>query len=176
MLMDRLVSLLCYIIYRFFASYLPSSSTRLVGDVCRRIRSTLAKRILFYAGHEINIEKKAFFSRNVSLGSHSGIGIRCIVNGPTVIGDNVMMGPEVMIFTENHKHDRTDIPMLNQGYTEVQPVTVGNDVWIGARSIILPGVIIGDGAIIAAGAVVTKDVESYSIVAGNPAKKVKDRK
>jgi acetyltransferase-like isoleucine patch superfamily enzyme len=65
--------------------------------------------------------------------------------------------------------------MYKQGYSSNEPVIIGNDVWIGSRVTILPGVKIGDGAIIGASAVVTKDVEPYSIVAGNPAKKIGSR-
>ena len=86
-----------------------------------------------------------------------------------------MMGTDVTIITRNHRFDRTDIPMMEQGFEEERPVYIGNDVWIGDRALILPGVHIGDGSIIAAGAVVTKDVPPYSIVAGVPARKIRDR-
>lgn len=87
-----------------------------------------------------------------------------------------MMGPQVFIYTQNHNHDRTDIPMIAQGYEEEKPVVIGDDVWIGSRVTILPGVHIGEGAIIGASSVVTKDVPAYSIVGGNPAKVIKSRK
>ena len=86
-----------------------------------------------------------------------------------------MMGTDVTIITRNHRFDRTDIPMMEQGFEEERPVYIGNDVWIGDRALILPGVHVGDGSIIAAGAVVTKDVPPYSIVAGVPARKIRDR-
>ena len=86
-----------------------------------------------------------------------------------------MMGPDVTILTHTHKIDRTDIPMDKQG-SIVKGVTIGNDVWIGMRSIIMPGVKIGNGAVIGAGAVVTKDVPDYAIVGGVPAKVIRYRK
>ena len=86
-----------------------------------------------------------------------------------------MMGPDVVILTHTHNIDRTDIPMCDQG-SRVGKVTIGNDVWIGMRSIIMPGVKIGNGAVIGAGAVVTKDVPDYAIVGGVPAKIIKYRK
>ena len=86
-----------------------------------------------------------------------------------------MMGTDVTIITRNHRFDRTDIPMMEQGFEEERPVYIGNDVWIGDRALILPGVHVGDGSIIAAGAVVTKDVPPHSIVAGVPARKIRDR-
>lgn len=91
------------------------------------------------------------------------------------IGKNVMMGPNVAIITENHRFDRMDVPIREQGYYDRKPVVINDDVWIGMRVIILPGVTVGKGAILAAGAVVTKDVPEYAIVGGNPAKVIKYR-
>ena len=87
-----------------------------------------------------------------------------------------MMGPEVVIYTQNHRYDRFDVPMGKQGHMPVEPVIIGNDVWIGRRVMIMPGCHIGDGVIIGAGAVVTKDVAPYSIVGGVPAKVIGSRK
>ena len=66
--------------------------------------------------------------------------------------------------------------MIDQGYEDYRPVVIGDDVWIGRRVIILPGVTVGGGSIIAAGAVVSKDVKPYSIVGGVPAKQIGNRK
>ncbi len=87
-----------------------------------------------------------------------------------------MMGPEVLIYTQNHDFSRTDITMDQQGWADEKPVVIEDDVWIGSRVIILPGVTIGKGSVIGASAVVTKSVPPYSVVAGNPAKIVKTRK
>ena len=86
-----------------------------------------------------------------------------------------MMGPEVIIYTSGHKFDRLDISMMDQGFTDVNPVTIGNDVWLGRRVIIMPGVTIGDGCVIGAGAVVTKDIPAYSVAVGVPARVIKSR-
>ena len=126
-------------------------------------------------GKNVNIESGATFSSKVTLGDYSGIGINAKIYGTCYIGKYVMMGTDVTIITRNHRFDRTDIPMMEQGFEEERPVYIGNDVWIGDRALILPGVHIGDGSIIAAGAVVTKDVPPYSIVAGVPARKIRDR-
>lgn len=92
------------------------------------------------------------------------------------IGASVLMGPNVTIITQNHKHDRVDIPIRLQGYELIKPVTINDDVWIGRNVLIMPGVTIGSGTIIAAGAVVTKDVPEYTIVGGVPARILKYRK
>ena len=87
-----------------------------------------------------------------------------------------MMGPRCTIYTNNHAFDRLDIPMCEQGYCKDKPVYIEDDVWIGGNVTILPGIRIGCGAIIGAGAIVTKDVPGYAIVGGNPAKVIKYRK
>lgn len=84
------------------------------------------------------------------------------------------MGPEVMIYTANHNIAR-NLKIIEQGM-DVKPVRIENDVWIGSRAIILPGVTIKKGAVIAANAVVSKNVEEYEIVGGVPAKKIGQRK
>jgi maltose O-acetyltransferase len=86
-----------------------------------------------------------------------------------------MMAPEVVILSTNHRIRSTEIPMRNQGYEPANPVTIGNDVWIGYRAIILPGVTVGSGSVIGAGTVVSKDVPEYAVVVGNPARIVRYR-
>jgi maltose O-acetyltransferase len=163
------------LIYYSFAKFLPPSFSGIqIGQ--RAIRAFCGKLMLKSCGKKINIEKGAIFSAKVSLGDYSGIGMNSRINGDCSIGDYVMMGSDVVVITRNHAFDRTDIPMMHQGFEEERPVVIGNDVWIGDRVIIMPGVNIGDGSIIAAGAVVTKDVPAYSIVGGVPARVIKSRK
>lgn len=78
--------------------------------------------------------------------------------------------------TSSHNTLRTDIPMCKQGHLPKEKVTIKNDVWIGRRVVIMPGVTIGNGVIVGACAVVTKDVPDYAVVAGVPAKIIKYRK
>ncbi|MEC6747651.1 DapH/DapD/GlmU-related protein [Marinilactibacillus sp. XAAS-LB27] len=142
----------------------------------KKIRSFFARKIIDkVTGKNINIEKGAIFDRTIEIGDNSGIGVDCKLYGKVIIGDNVMMGPEVIIYTSNHNFKDTTIPMNLQGHEEESPVIIGNDVWIGSRVTILPGVNIGDGAVIGTGAIVTKDVSKFSIVAGNPAKQINSR-
>jgi maltose O-acetyltransferase len=161
--------------YRLVACWLPAS-TAPGGRLFKKVRVLLARPLLSSAGANINIEQGARFPIGmVSLGDRSGIGIRCHITGPTVVGNNVMMAPEVVIFTTGHEFGSVDVPMIDQGVTEVRRVIIGDDVWIGRRAMILPGIVIGDGSVIAAGSVVTKDVAPYSVVGGNPAKLIRSR-
>lgn len=163
------------IIYNSVGKHMPISDGHF-NFGSKIVRAFCGKLILKNCGTNVNIEKGAHFSSEVSLGDNSGIGINCEIAPGVTIGNDVMMGPDCKIYTTNHGMERTDIPMWKQESTSVEPVVIGNDVWIGARVIILPGVHIGDGSVIGAGSVVTKDVEPYSVVAGNPAKLIRKRK
>ena len=158
----------------FFASKLPESWTKIqIGQ--KAIRALCGKLILEKCGKNVNIEKGAIFPSSVELGDNSGIGTNARINGKVIIGNDVMMGANVSIFSRNHKFSDINIPMNQQGFTEELPVIIGNDVLIGANVIILPGVKIGTGSVVGAGDVVTKDVEEYTVVGGNPAAVLKRR-
>ena len=90
------------------------------------------------------------------------------MDGGIVIGDNVTMASGVFILT----HDAST--NMHLGFTKKAPVKIGNDVFIGANTLILPGVTIGNRVIIGAGSIVTKDIPDNCVYAGNPAKKIKD--
>lgn len=171
-----IIRLICLAAYYGFAWFLPASTSPRT-KWARSIRRFICRPLFDACGDNVNVEKGAVFStgRGISIGNGSGLGVNCLVHGPLEIGDKVMMGPDVVILTHTHNIDRTDIPMGDQG-SRIEKVTIGNDVWIGMRSIIMPGVKIGNGAVIGAGAVVTKDVPDYAIVGGVPARIIKFRK
>ncbi len=101
-------------------------------------------------------------------------GVHIYGRGGVKLGDYVLIGPNVIIASSQHRYDIAGTPILFQGH-EKEPVVIGSDVWIGANAVILPGVTVGDGTIIGAGAVVTNDTEPYSIVGGVPARKIGER-
>lgn len=78
--------------------------------------------------------------------------------------------------TENHKYSLKDVPIFDQGYEKGQNIHISKGAWIGANAVILPGVQIGKNAVVAAGSVVTKNVEPFTVVAGVPARKIKEIK
>lgn len=129
-------------------------------------------------GENINIRPKIKFASgaNISIGNNSGIGEESFLQdiGEIIIKDNVLIGPRVMIFTANHQTNRN--ACISQQGMIIKRVIIEDDVWIGANSIILPGVTLKKGCVVGAGAVVTKNVEEYNIVGGNPASVIKVRK
>lgn len=163
-------------LFYLVARHLPRSTAPL-GGVGKRLRSALCRGVFKRAGRNINIEAGAYFGNGsgIELGDCSGIGVNCHVVGPVTIGNDVIMGPEVIIRTVNHRFDRLDLPIRKQGAAPPERVVISDDVWIGTRVIILPGITIGRGAVVGAGAVVTRDVPPYAIVGGNPAKVIKYR-
>jgi len=168
----RLWRNLAFGLYMGICIRLPVSHARWFGREARAIRGWTARQLLDSTGVDVNIERGAYFGRGdgITLGNHSDIGRDCALHGPVSIGNDSFMGPEVIIRADGHRFDRCDIPMRLQGVLNARPVFIGNDVWIGTRAILLPGVTIGDHAIVGAGAVVTKDVPAWAIVGGNPAR------
>ncbi|MBR3019133.1 MAG: CatB-related O-acetyltransferase [Clostridia bacterium] len=166
----------CRFLYILIASRLPSSWAMIGGPLWKKIREITVRGFVTYAGKEINIQRKVVLTSRISIGDLSGIGKYSVVDGPITIGKYVNIGEQLRVVTQNHRTDRTDIPMQQQGYTEEKEVVIGDDVWIGHRVILLPGVHIGKGSVIGAGAVVTRDIPEYSVAGGVPARIIKNRK
>lgn len=120
-----------------------------------------------WLGEEKTDDPKLIIGSRVFVGQ----GTHLSVMRPMVIGNNTLIGAYCYLVTNQHRFSARDIPIRDQGY-DCQPLSVGEDVWIGAASMIMPGVSIEKGAIIGANSVVTKDVGAYEIWAGVPAKKI----
>lgn len=165
------MKVLALVAYYGFAWFLPGAPVPgyRFGYAVRRV---LARRFLGECGDGVEIKAKAYFGRGagVRLGDRCRIGKNCVLNPGVVIGRDTLISPEVMIYTMNHRFADRTVSVRDQGYEDLAPVVIGSDVWVGSRSIILPGVSIGDGAIVGAGSVVTRDVSDWEIVAGNPAR------
>ena len=109
---------------------------------------------------------------DVMIGDHTRIGLHNTVIGPVKIGSHVNLAQGITVTALNHNFADADKRIDEQGVS-TNPVTIEDDVWIGANAVILPGVTIGNHCVVAAGAVVTKDVPPHSLVAGVPAKVIK---
>ncbi len=129
----------------------------------------------FYLGNKSTIEDFCTINNgvgNVFIGHNTRIGIGSVLIGPVHIGDHVRLAQNVVVSALNHNYQDVSLPISEQGIT-TSDVYIGDETWIGANSVILPGIFIGKHCVIAAGSVVTKNVSSYSVVAGNPARVVK---
>lgn len=155
--------LLLYLTNRWVAA-LPFHRLRLAW-----YRSTLRVRI----GLGASIHGGAYFTTRggVEIGAGSTFAQRAWLDGRggLFIGEHVVTGPEVMLLTADHD------PQCPQFSGRLRSIHIGNRVWLGSRAMVLPGVSIGEGAVVAAGAVVTRDVPPYAIVGGVPAKVIGER-
>ena len=109
---------------------------------------------------------------DVIIGDHTRIGLHNTIIGPVDIGNHVNLAQGITVTALNHNFSETNKRIDEQGVS-TNPVTIEDDVWVGANAVILPGVTIGEHCVVAAGAVVTKDVPPHSLVAGVPAKVIK---
>lgn len=164
-------------LYIIIGKHLPKAHCKIkpIGKFSKWFRQCCGKLMLERCGDNVNIYPKAEFASSVELGDNSDIGYKASIGGKTIIGKNVIMAPECVIYTKNHRTDSVDVAIKYQGVTEEEPVYIDDDCWIATRVIILPGVHIGKGAVIAAGAVVTKDIPPFAVAGGVPAKVIKFR-
>jgi acetyltransferase-like isoleucine patch superfamily enzyme len=109
---------------------------------------------------------------DVIIGNHTRVGLHNTIIGPVTIGSHVNLAQGITVTALNHNFADTSKRIDEQGINTM-PVTIEDDVWIGANAVVLPGVRIGTHAVVAAGAIVTKDVPPHSLVAGVPAKVIK---
>ncbi|MCD5001692.1 acyltransferase [Enterococcus saccharolyticus] len=168
-----------YYIFYAIASKLPDSYLPIIGELSNKIRYFFFVKIHpQVTNNKIIIQKNTEISlyQKIQIGNNSSIGKNSKVQGPVKIGENVMIGPELLTMTKNHNMKDLNIPMNSQGDTAAKEIIIGNDVWIGARVILLPGIRIGDGAVIGAGTVVSKDVKPYDIVVGASQRVIRNRK
>ncbi len=127
-----------------------------------------------YVGHHAML--KGYHDRDLLIGDGTWIGQQCFIHaaGGVVIGSNVGIGPAVKILTSAHAEAGRDVPILHSPI-ERAPVTIHDDADLGVGSIVMPGVTVGRGAQVGAGAVVTEDVPDYAVVAGVPARILRTR-
>ncbi|MEP3478673.1 MAG: acyltransferase [Fuerstiella sp.] len=156
-------------------SILAYGYNRLVGNIPSRVlRRMYLWLYLVHIGQETNVQLNCKFlnGRRVTLGNNNVVNFGCLLDGRKYdirIGDNVSIGPEATILTLGHD------PQSSNFEDSGGDVVVGDRAWIGYRALVMPGVVIGEGAVVAAGSVVTKNVDPYTIVAGIPAKAIGTR-
>lgn len=138
-------------------------------------QESLLRRIIPALGRNFHFNQpfRCDYGCNISIGDNffANFNLTILDEAKVTIGDNVFFGPNVSIYTACHPLDPDE---RRTGREWAEEIHIGNDVWIGGNATILPGVTIGDGAVVGAGSVVTKDVAPRTVVAGNPARKIKE--
>lgn len=115
-------------------------------------------------------------NKSIVIGNNVGINKRCVIISDVIIGDNVLIAPHCALLNrKEHSYDLLGVTIFDAPRKQSEKIIIENDVWLGFGSIVLGGVTIGEGAVIAAGSLVLKDVKPYMIVAGSPAKEIKPR-
>jgi len=145
------------------------------SKICRRTRMDVMPFNKFFLGNDSTVEDFATINNGVGdiyIGDRTRIGLGCTLIGPVKIGNDIRLAQNIVMSGLNHNYENISMPISEQGVT-TYPIVIGDESWIGANSVVLPGVIIGKHCIVAAGSIVTKTVPDYSVVAGNPAKIIK---
>jgi maltose O-acetyltransferase len=147
----------------------------------------LSKRVIPFRAHDAKrVGEGCFYLDQIvwlngdrmELGDRVTFNFGCYVNGfgGLVFGDGANIGPYCMLHTANHNFDDLEQSVVEQGWEDVGPMEIGRNTWIGMGSIVLPGVRIGEGCVVGAGSVVTRDLEDFTIAVGNPAKVIRSRR
>ncbi|EUJ27914.1 maltose O-acetyltransferase [Listeria cornellensis FSL F6-0969] len=152
-------------------------------ELCAKINSVVSdsderevhiRELVGMAGKAVYMEPnvRLDYGYNLEVGDYFYANFDCVFLdcAPIKIGDNCMFAPGVHVYTAYHPLDATE---RNSGQELAKSVTIGNNVWVGGRSVINPGITIGDNAVIGSGSVVTKDVSANTVVAGNPARVIR---
>ena len=145
------------------------------SKIYRSVRMDTPPYRRFYLGQHSVVESFSCINNavgDVVIGDHTRIGLHNTIIGPVTIGNHVNLAQGITITALNHNFEAPERRIDEQGVS-TQQVIIGDDIWIGAHAAILPGVTIGNHCVIAAGAVVTKNVPPHSLVAGVPAKIIK---
>lgn len=163
--MRRVVYACTLAAYRLIALRCPR---KLGGRVLRR---RIGRLLFASCGSALILESGTVPNPRVRVGNRVQIGAntRFMIGGGLTLEDDVLLAPEIVFIDVNHEAANLQVPIKQQGWAAPRPIHIGAGAWIGYRAMILPGVSVGEGAIIGAGAVVTRSVPVNAIVAGNPA-------
>ena len=149
------------------------------GALGIRVRPLVFRSVLKSLGTNVVFQRgmRLISTENISIGSNCNFARDVFITGGggVTIGDWVGFGPGTKVWSINHRFDDPDRPWLLQGH-ELKPVVIEDDVWLGANVFVSPGVTIGRGAIVSAGAVVNKNIPSFALVSGNPGRVIGWRK
>lgn len=176
MVFEKLRKTAALVVYYTIGTKFPTSPAP-TSKIEYLLKRWLLKQIIEQCGEAIVVKHKCYIGNGSSLkvGHRSQLGQNAKIDPNVTIGNDVLMGPNVMLLTIRHAFEDPTVRINRQGTLPLESVVIGNDVWLGARVIVLPGITIKDGAVVGAGSVVTKDVPCNTVVAGNPAKVIRMR-
>jgi len=156
--------------------WVMAAARNVPGHLGHHIRNVV---VPYRNGHGVVVREGVHIDRpsRLTLGNNVSINRRCIINanGGITVGDDVLIGPDVILYSQNHRFSDGDALIRDQGYDQA-PVVIERNVWIASGVIVLPGVTIGEGSVIGAGTIVSKDVPAWSVAVGNPARVVRNRR
>lgn len=168
---NRLSSVVPWLVYTYLLSKIP-------GGLGIRAKNVVLKSLLGHSGNGMRISTgvRMVYPQGISLGNNVGIAHDVTLDGRggLQIGDDSIIGFESVVLTSTHMSKDKDVPIRKQGLF-CAPVKLGKNVWAGARTIILPGVTVGDGTIIAANSVVSKSLPANTVYGGVPAHFIRKR-
>ncbi len=174
-MLQRLVFLLLY--YGVLRG-LPDGYDHHAFAVCNRLRGWACRHLFRQCGHAVNIHQGARFGtgRCITMGDYANLGVNIYINGRggVSIGAHVLMGPDIIIYTGTHTFKDPHQPIQLQPMI-FKPVVIEDDVWIGARTVVLPGITLGHGSIIGANSTVTHDIPPNVVAGGSPARIIRPR-
>ena len=137
-------------------------------------KKRILSELLGKTGENFQIEPPFYcdYGYNIEIGENFYANVNCVIldGAKVTFGNNVFIAPNCGFYTAGHP---LDVAQRNQGLEYAYPITIGNNVWIGAQACILPGVTIGDNTVIGAGSVVTKDIPANVVAAGNPCRVIR---
>lgn len=176
--MKSIMRKICLVLYYGIAQWLPDSYAKFIGSISNWFRIYCVKHIIKKCGSVDTINRRVYFGNGeeVELGDHCTLGANTSIPNDTIVGAYSMISRQTYILHGNHCFDSVEIPIKCQGSYPNKRTIIEEDVWIGMRSFLTPGRHVKKGTIVAAGAVLTKDFDEYSIVGGNPAKLIRKRK
>lgn len=167
------------VLYYAFLRNLPDGYDHPAFQWCNRLRTWACRRLFESCGPGVDVHRRAAFGlgKRIKVGAHANLGVNVYINGRggVTIGENVLMGPDVIIYTGTHTLGDSETPVQRQ-QMRYAPVTIGDDVWLGARVVVLPGVTIGRGCVVGANSVVTRRLPPYAVAFGVPAQVLRKRR
>jgi maltose O-acetyltransferase len=172
---SKLIWILSLLLYKMVGIHLPHTFWP-GGFVFSYIRKIMLVGMGCSVGNKCELEPNidVGFKPSISIGNGCQINRNVHIRAAT-IGNNVMIAPGCVILDKLHNHSKISLPMTLQGSSARTPPIIQDDVWLGQNVIVMPGVQIGKGAIVGAGAVVTRDIKPFTVVGGIPAKFIGNR-